>query len=70
MTYANWPIRSSDRVRLEKFLTDLSKGLNKKLGYVDVAELILNHSNQIIDVITAAEAVDNNSGPTKQVVPA
>lgn len=69
--YHNWPIKINDKPRLDSFLNKLADSLKRKLSYVDVADLIFNHSNVVIDVITAEEsAVNNNSDPLQESVPA
>ncbi len=71
MSYKNWPIRYSDAARLDSFVTKLAKGLNKKLSYVDVANLLFNHSDVVVDAIIAAEsAINTNSDPLEESVTA
>lgn len=38
----------------------LASSLGKKLSYVDVASLLFNHSDVVVDAITTAESVVNN----------
>lgn len=59
MQFVNWPIRSKDKSRLDSFLAKLANGLDRKLSYVDVADLIFNYADSIVDVIVAAESVTN-----------
>jgi len=69
LSYMNWPIRAQDRPRLQSLLTKLASKLGKKLSYVDVATLLFDNSDIVVDAITTAESVVSNPG-LKGSVPA
>jgi len=66
-----WYLELDTKNRLDLFKNRVELALDRPgIGQDDLMQLFLKHEEAILNVITAAEMVDNNSGPTKQVVPA
>ena len=64
-----WYIEQNDKVKLERFATNLSGLLRlpENLDQEGVMRLLMKHDERILDVIVTAESVTNNGQSPERV---